>query len=135
MATGSDTLITAAGTDRWGSSGSNGGTVTLNADGETLTGNLVTDNISSISAVLRNGSTLTGSINTAALDVDSTSTWAVTGDSALTSLSDSTGISGSSISNIVGNGHTVTYDSSLAANSALGGKVYALANGGQLKPR
>jgi hypothetical protein len=30
---------------------------------------------------------------------------------------------------------TVTYDASLAANAALGGKTYALANGGTLAPR
>jgi hypothetical protein len=43
-------------------------------------------------------------------------------------------MSGTSITNIVGNGHTVTYDATLAANSSLGGKTYSLANGGQLTP-
>jgi len=59
----------------------------------------------------------------------------VTGDSQLMSLSDSSGISGTTITNIHGNGHTVTYDASLAANSALGGKTYTLAGGGQLTPK
>jgi hypothetical protein len=58
----------------------------------------------------------------------------VTGDSALTSLADSDGISGTSITNICGNGHRVTYNGSLAANSVLGGKTYTLANGGTLGP-
>ena len=62
------------------------------------------------------------------------STWTVTGDSKLTSLSDTSGISGTSITNIYGNGHTVTYDKSLAANSALGGKTYTLNGGGTLTP-
>lgn len=130
----SDTLIKAAGTDRWGTSGKNGGTVTFTADNEKLTGNLVTDSISSIAATLKNGSSLTGSINSAALTLDSTSTWMVTGNSALTTLTDMGGISGTSITNIYGNGYTVTYEASLAGNSALGGKTYLLANGGTLVP-
>lgn len=61
--------------------------------------------------------------------------WAVTGDSYLSSLSDPGGISGNSITNIAGNGYTVHYDSSLSANSALGGKTYSLNGSGQLSPR
>jgi len=130
----SDTFIKAAGTDRWGTSGSNGGAVTFTADGEALTGSLVTDSISSIDATLKNGTSLTGSINSAALTLDTTSSWTVTGDSVLTSLSDASGISGTSITNIYGNGHTVTYDPGLAANRALGGKTYSLAGSGTLSP-
>jgi len=130
----SDTLIKAAATDRWGTSGKNGGNATFTADGETLKGSLSTDSISSIAATLKNRSSLTGSINSAALTLDASSTWIVTGDSALTSLTDSDGISGTSITNIYGNGHRVTYNGSLAANSALGGKTYTLANGGTLEP-
>jgi len=128
----SDTLMKAAGTDRWGTSGKNGGTVTFIADGEKLTGSLVTDNISSIATTLRNSSALTGSINSAALILDATSTWTLTGNSSLTSFSDAGGISGTTITNIIGNGHTVTYDKSLAANIALGGQTYTLVNGGTL---
>lgn len=134
VASASDTLISAAKTDRWGTSGKNGGTVTFIADDEMLVGNLVTDDISSMNATLQNGSTLMGSIRSAALTLDGTSSWNVTGDSTLTSLSDPAGISGTSVTNIVGNGHTVTYDESLAANSALGGKSYTLAGGGTLVP-
>lgn len=130
----SDTLIKAAGTDRWGTSGKNGGTVTFTADGVALTGSLVTDSISSIDATLNGGSSLTGAINSAALALDSSSTWIVTGDSALTTLSDTGGISGTTIANILGNGHTVTYDTSLDGNRALGGQTYTLANGGTLRP-
>ena len=42
--------------------------------------------------------------------------------------------SGSTITNITGNGHTIFYDSSLVANSSLGGKTYTLVNGGELSP-
>ena len=131
----SDTFISAAGTTRWGTSGSNGGAVTFTADNTSLTGSLITDSISSIDATLKNGASLTGAINSAALTLDSASTWTVTGNSALTTLSDAGGISGTSITNICGNGHTVTYDASLAGNTALGGQTYSLANGGTLTPK
>lgn len=130
----SGTLVQAAAGD-WGTSGSNGGKAVLKATGQTMVGNLVSDSISSITATLSNSSTLAGSINTAALTLDGTSSWTVTADSVLTSLSDAAGISGTSITNIYGNGHTVTYDSSLSANSALGGKTYTLSGGGTLKPK
>jgi hypothetical protein len=44
------------------------------------------------------------------------------------------GVSGSTVTNIIGNGHTVTCRASLAANSWLGGLTRALVNGGQLTP-
>lgn len=131
----SGTLISASGTDRWGTSGANGGTVEFTADGETLDGDLITDSISSISATLKNDTTLTGTIDSAALSLDASSTWIVTGTSYLSSLSDPDGISGTSITNIVGNGFDVYYDPSLEANSALGGETYSLIDGGQLIPQ
>lgn len=131
----SDTLIKAAGTSRWGTEGKNGGIVFFTADDEILNGSLITDAISSITAILKNGSTLTGAVNTAALKLDSTSTWTVTGNSNLTFLTDPDGIADGSITNIIGNGFTVTYDKDLAENSGLGGKVYALKNGGTLIPQ
>jgi len=137
----SGVLVQAVGNDRWGTKGSNGGTVVFTADGQTLTGNMVADSISSLTINLTNGSTLNGAINAdkaakaASLTLDATSTWTVTADSYLTSLSDASGISSSSITNITGNGHNVYYDASLAANSALGGKTYDLVNGGKLMPK
>ena len=70
VSSGSDTLISAAATDRWGTTGKNGGTVSFTANSEKLAGNLTTDSISSISAVLQNGTSLTGSINTASRSLD-----------------------------------------------------------------
>lgn len=58
----------------------------------------------------------------------------MTADSYLTSLTDTAGISGTTITNIVGNGHTVLCDASAAANSALGGRTYTLVGGGTLTP-
>ena len=131
----SGTLIKAAGTPQWGTIGKNGGIVNFTTDNVDLTGSLSTDNISSILAILKNGSTLIGAINTSALTLTATSTWNVTGNSNLTSLIDSEGISGTSITNIIGNGFTITYDPNLSDNSYLGNKVYSLTNGGVLTPK
>jgi hypothetical protein len=135
----SRTLVKAT-TGNWGNSGSNGGTVLLTADGQTLTGKLVADAISSLTLTLQNGSRLTGAVNAdhtakaANLTLDASSSWNVTADSYLSTFSDASGISGTTITNITGNGHTVYYDASLAANSSLGGKTYSLNGGGMLKP-
>lgn len=137
ITSGSSTLVSAA-AGNWGTSGSNGGTVIFTADQQVLSGNLVADAISSIDLTLQNGSTLEGAVNAehtakaANLTLDASSKWTVTADSYLTQLNDSAGISGMTITNIIGNGHTVYYDSS--ANPSLGGKTYSLSGGGTLKP-
>jgi hypothetical protein len=127
-------MLINASSSRWGTTGKNGGIASLMADGETLAGDVAADSISSADITLKNSSVLTGTINPAALTLDATSSWTVTGDSVLTGLSDPAGISGTTITNIIGNGHTVGYDATLASNSALGGKTYTLANGGTLAP-
>jgi hypothetical protein len=135
----SGTLLNASSNDQWGTKGSNGGTANLTANEQTLVGNLVADNISSITATLQKGSSLTGSINSGNtakevnLTLDATSKWTVTATSYLTTLTNTSGISGSTITNIIGNDHTVYYKAS--ANSALGGKTYTLMNGGTLAPK
>ncbi len=111
-----------------------GSTVTFTADGETLAGNLIADSTSKVTGILQNKTRLTGMITRAALTIDSASSWNVTADSVLTSLTDSSAVSGSSVTNITGNGHLVYYDKSLAANSYLGGLTFTLANGGYLLP-
>lgn len=131
-------LLEAAANDRWGQSGANGGTALLTADGQTLTGNLIADPISSITVTLKNGSVLTGAFNAdhsakaANLTLDASSSWNVTADSHLTCLADSGGISGDTVTNITGNGRTVFYDKAACAD--LGGKTYSLVNGGYLTP-
>jgi len=127
-------VLVKAAAGNWGTSGSNGGTAILEANGQTLVGDLESDDISSISVNLANGSSLTGAVNSAALTLDATSSWTVDGDSTLTTLSDEAGLSGTTFSNIIGNGHTVTYDSSLDANAWLNGGTYQLADGGTLTP-
>ena len=131
LSAGSGVIVEAGAT-----SSTTGGIAVLTATGQTLMGNLVTDDdISSISASLQSSSRLTGVINQAALTLDASSTWTLTGTSHLTTLSDAAGISGSNVTNIVGNGFNVTYDSTLAGNSTLNGGTFALAGGGQLLPK
>ena len=133
LSAGSGVLVSAA-AGAWGTSGSNGGNVVLTADGQTMTGDMIADNISTIALTLKNSSTLTGKLTKASINLDAASLWSVTGNSVLTSLTDSAGVSGTSLANIKGNGYTVTYDSSLSANSYLGGKTYTLTGGGTLTP-
>jgi hypothetical protein len=132
-----DTLLEAMALTN-GTSGKNGGLVTFTASGTALTGNVIVDSISTATLMLSSGSSLSGAINTAntgsivELSLDASSTWTVTGTSYLTTLSDSSGISGTTVSNIIGNGNTVYYKSS--SNASLGGLTYTLAGGGFLKP-
>ncbi len=65
------------------------------------------------------------------LTPDATSNWNVTEDSYLTSLTDTGGISGTTITNITGNGHTVYYN--VSACPDLNGQAYTLNGGGYLK--
>lgn len=110
-------------------------TASFTADGEALAGNLIADSTSTIAATLQNQTTLTGIVQRAAMTIDSTSVWNVTGNSILTSLTDTSGISGLSVTNIIGNGYDVSYDASLAANKYLAGQTYSLVNGGRLMPK
>jgi hypothetical protein len=125
-------VLVDASAGQWGNAGSNGGAAVFNAENETLKGDLECDSTSSITAKLTKATTLTGAVKGAAITLDSSSKWIVTGDSTITELNDTDGVKGDKIVNIVGNGHTVTYDKSQAAN--LGGKTYTLANGGRLTP-
>jgi hypothetical protein len=135
---GSSGVLVDAAAGQWGTSGSNGGQVTLNATDQALSGSVDVDGISTVALDLSDGSTLSGAINAAAsaksvsLSLDGSSRWTVTGTSYLTVLSDSAGISGSKITNIVGNGHSLYYTSS--ANPSLDGRTYTLIGGGMLTP-
>ena len=60
---GSGVLLSAKGTSEWGTSGNNGGEVTLNATNQKLTGNIEADNISIVTINLSNSSSLEGTIN------------------------------------------------------------------------
>ncbi len=76
----------------WGSEGSNGGQVTLNAEEQTIDGDIVVDKVSTLNLLMTEKSAFTGAINEdgAAGDVyvelKNGSTWKLTGDSYITSL-------------------------------------------------
>ena len=135
LSVASGTILTASAGD-WGNQGSNGATVTLNADSQTLNGNITCDNISTITLTLQNSSILKGTINNSntgksvALTLDENSIWNVTGTSYLTSLTDAA----STLSNIKDNGNTIYYDASASANQWLKGQTYILIDGGKLTP-
>lgn len=76
----------------WGSSGSNGGKVTLNASGQDISGNMIVDSSSSLTLNLKDSSTFSGAINTSGaagtvnVTIENGSTWTLTGNSYVTSL-------------------------------------------------
>ena len=119
-------LMTIAGNDSnsWGTSGSNGGQVTFTLLGETVTGDIDVDSISSLDLYLLDGTTYTGVINItenadateetespAIVNVSSDSTWVVTGDVTVSALNAEDGATivdenGNAVT-IVANGETV----------------------------
>lgn len=128
-----------AGEDQWGTSGANGGTLTINASGQTLSGDAVADASSSITIALADGSEWSGAMDAegtakaTAVTLDATSTWTVTADSHVTALTLAEDSSGGTLTTIAAaSGITVTYDAT--ASSALAGKTYTLTGGGTLAP-
>ena len=94
---------------KWGTTGSNGGNVVLNAKNQKIDGDILVDNISTLDLSLSNGSSYTGTINsentakTINVSLDSTSSITLTGDTYITSLSNEV----SDNSNINFNGYTL----------------------------
>ena len=137
LSASSGVLLDAAAGD-WGTVGSNGGTVTIDAVKQILVGAIDVDSISSATLNLADGSSLKGAVNAddtakkMSVFLDKTSAWTVSANSYVTTLSDPAGMKGSSITNIVGNGHTIHYDS--AASPTLDARTYTLAGGGELVP-
>jgi len=89
----------------WGSEGSNGGKVNLYLVNQSVNGDIVVDEVSALNVYLTDGSTYEGAINVdnegeVYLEIESGSTWTLTGDSYITSLTCDTGC-------INLNGHTL----------------------------
>ena len=116
---GSGVFLDAEGTSEWGTSGSNGGAVTLKLTNQNIEGDLEIDTSSSLEVTMVN-STIKGKINnsknsaTISITLDSASKITLTGDSYISSLSnaDSTGsniIKGSyTFADYSGNEYTAT---------------------------
>ena len=93
------TLVKAAADSRWGKDGENGGHLTLRASNQELNGNIVADSSSTVSLDMTHGSSLVGAVNTnntaeeVTLKLSKDSTWTLTGDSYVKSLTneDTTG--------------------------------------------
>ena len=81
----------------WGSEGSNGGHVTMNASGQNIDGDMIVDEISSLNLYLKDNSSFSGAINPDGasgdvyVEIEDGSTWTLTGDSYITSLTCSAG--------------------------------------------
>lgn len=83
----------------WGTAGANGADCTFTGISQDMTGDVIWDQISNLNFYMTEGSTLTGAVvrddtysggsgdGTCSLYIDKNSTWVVTGDSTLTSLS------------------------------------------------
>ena len=97
----------------WGTAGSNGAQVEMTCDAQTLNGSILVDTISTLSLTLKNGSSLTGTINiadnaeggtavsdNAVVTIESGCTWTLTGNCTITSLTSS--------GTINFNGYTIT---------------------------
>jgi hypothetical protein len=88
---GSNILLSGKSTDEWGTSGSNGANITMNATNQKLVGNVELDNISTLEMNL-SASSYKGIINgdnkgkSVALILDDDSSITLTGDSYVTSL-------------------------------------------------
>lgn len=120
---------------RWGKSGANGGDFTLNAKKQSLAGKVLANNISKVKLALTDGSSWRGSLNedrqaaSASLSLDRSSSWELTADSYVTTLSDKD----TTFANIKSNGHNIYYDAS--QNSTLQGRTINLPGGGKLLPQ
>ncbi len=88
-----------SGSRGWGDAGSNGAQVEFTADGQSFEGDIIVDTISTLTMTLTGGSDFTGTVNivdneeggsevddNAVVVVESGSTWTLTGDCTLTSL-------------------------------------------------
>ena len=76
----------------WGKEGSNGGQVTLNAEKQTINGDMLVDSVSTLNLYLKSGSNFTGAINpdgaegSVYVEIEKGSTWTLTADSYISSL-------------------------------------------------
>lgn len=133
---GSGILLNATGNSgEWGNAGSNGATVTFNADTQNLTGNITCDNISKVTLKLNNNSNFIGAIDKenvgdVSITMDATSKLEITSDIYVTALTDAD----TNLLNIKSNGHTIYYDASNSSNSWLNSNTIILSDGGTLSP-
>ena len=118
--------------DRWGSTGKNGGDFTLTAKNQRLQGRILANNISKVTLNLGAQASFTGTINedyqaeTANITLDKDAVWNLTADAYVTAITDAA----TDFSNISSNGHNIYYDK--ARNPNLKGQTITLPGGGKL---
>ncbi|CAF1433085.1 unnamed protein product [Adineta ricciae] len=101
-----------------------------------LNGSLIAYNGSSISWILTQYSNWSGDAYSGyeqlfiSVSLDLTSTWTLTGNTALQNISSAV----VNLTNIISNGYNITYDSSSTANDWLNESIMSLIGGGQLVP-
>lgn len=111
-----------------------GSYVVLAADQQRIAGDILCDETSAAAVSLKNGSAFEGSIDpgntgNVSISLEGDSSWILTGDSYLTSITDE-----AELSNINSNGYTIYYDASQQANGWLQGLEIKLMDGGKLIP-
>ena len=120
---GSSIFLKAAGTSRWGTSGSNGGVVTLNLKNQNIKGNFVVDESSGLTINLENSS-IEGIINgdktgaKVAIVLDSNSKITLTGNSYYTSLTNANSVG----ENIIKGGYEFTQYEEKSISRSSGGQ-------------
>ncbi|MFJ2506590.1 autotransporter outer membrane beta-barrel domain-containing protein [Arthrobacter citreus] len=110
----------------------NNGSATASLTETELQGQLTADAGSSLELSLTANSRITGTLSNVGLELDNTSTVDLTADSSATSVKGAL-VTGNEITNITGNGHTLTYDPGAEGNGYLNGQDYQLAGGGTLQ--
>lgn len=86
---GSGIFLEVSSQNQWGTTGSNGGVAEVNTDNEKIDGNIIVDSISSLTWTMKN-TEFKGAINSeenTTVNVADGSTWTLTGDRSVSSLS------------------------------------------------
>lgn len=114
---------------KWGTSGSNGGNVTLNMNNQKVNGNIIVDNISTLSMYMKDGSVLIGSIDNdniakkITLSLSSDSVLSLTSDTYVDSLenenSNNTNIYSNGQYKLYVNGNEVSINSNTYDNTSI----------------
>ncbi len=129
------TVLVQVTSDRWGRTGANGATFTLQTQSQQLTGDILANNLSSINLEFSKNTVWKGALNKdnadhmANIHLAADACWELTADSYISTLEDAA----DDFHNIKSNGHTIYYDTTSATN--LKGQTYALTDGGKLTPK
>jgi hypothetical protein len=123
----------------WTAAAANGGVTSFTADAQTMTGDFIVDDYGRITAVFKNGSTLTGAIDPenaegpVYLTLDSTSSWTADGNSNIDTLNGVVFSGGIPVNVNAASGVTIFYGSGTDISGIAFNGTYILASGGTLQ--